>query len=450
MPSETTWSLICRIADRYGQDPSWLLRHWHWKNHRPRHPDGAPRADAEVLLDQSGRTVLADLSGVDEETLGRALPSWQGTAQPAKQQTGWVPGALWRVAGTAVKPVASGCRLCVARRTGQAVCVVRYAEPWQRVCARHHRWQLDADADHGMENLDLRESPEAAEAQRRWAGVERRARRAGVEPGEVFGLAQAVVCRWWEQALGWGEERIWPARLHQLAGGDAGPRFWWWHAVARDAVLFPEVVDVADVLLDPGMEELVWADSGREHIRPLSADGAFCRELGVRVGRPWLGPLVAVDYDGPLVAGWMRAVIRRRRGIGEPGGRGQNRWWVRREHQPASMGAQLRRLADRENGTIRWRKAVPEADRVRMQRLLDEALQVVGDANVHDGRSVAEASRILLRFLAKGSELLDRALLEAAGAALEAGVPPRFVGEWGSIPADVVEELARRRPAPQE
>jgi hypothetical protein len=342
--------------------------------------------------------------------------------------------------------VAFGCRLCTARRTGQAVGVVRYIERWQRVCGRHHRWQLDAGVDHGLENLDLRESPEVAQAQRRWAGVERRARRAGVEPAEVFGLARAVVCRWWEQALGWGEERIWPARLHRLAGGDAGPRFWWWHAVARDVVVFPEVVAVADALVDPAMEELAWADSGREQIRPRPADGAFCQELGVRVGRPWLGPVVAVDYDGPLVAGWLGAVIRGRRGVGDPDGRGQNPWWVSRERQPVSTGAQLRRMAEREDGTISWRKAVPDADRGRLERLLDEAVQVLGDVHVHDGRPVAEASRNMLRFLAKGSEILDRALLEAARAALEAGVPPQFVGEWGKIPFDLLEELARRRP----
>ncbi|MFK0222968.1 DNA-binding protein [Streptomyces vinaceus] len=444
---ETTWSLMCRTAARYGQEPGWILGHWQWKNHQPRHPGGRPRADAEVLLDQDGRAMLAGLCRVDEEVFERALPSWSHDEEQftAQQQAGAASG-LWRVGATVAGPVAFGCRLCTARRSGQAVSAVRYAEQWQRVCVRHRRWQLDADVDHGLENLDLRESPEVAQAQLRWAGAERRARRAGVEPAEVFGLARAVVCRWWEQALGWGEERIWPARLHRLAGGDAGPRFWWWHAVARDAVVFPEVVAVADALLDPGMEELAWADSGREQIRPRPVDGAFCRELGVRVGRPWLGPVVAVDYDGPLVAGWLGAVIRRRRGVGDPGGRDQNPWCVNRERQPVSTRAQLRRLAEREDGSISWRKAVPDTDRACLERLLDEAVQVLGDVHVHSGRPVAEASRNMLRFLAKGSELLDRALLEAAHAALEAGVPPQFVGNWGKIPADLIEVLARRGP----
>jgi hypothetical protein len=42
-----------------------------------------------------------------------------------------------------------------------------------------------------------------------------------VAPGAVFALAQAVVCQRWDLALKWEEERIRPARLHQLAGGDA-------------------------------------------------------------------------------------------------------------------------------------------------------------------------------------------------------------------------------------
>ncbi|MFD8262413.1 hypothetical protein ACFV19_26630 [Streptomyces griseoluteus] len=76
---------------------------------------------------------------------------------------------------------------------------------------------------------------------------------------------------------------------------------------------------MADVLLDPAMAEPVWRDSGAGRPRPLPADGAFCRRLGERVGRAWLGPLSAVDYGGPLVA-WMGAVIRRRRGRGGPPG----------------------------------------------------------------------------------------------------------------------------------
>ncbi|MFD4535817.1 hypothetical protein ACFWNL_17275 [Kitasatospora sp. NPDC058397] len=74
--------------------------------------------------------------------------------------------------------------------------------------------------------------------------------------------------------------------------------------MARDAAVFPEVVEVAHALLDPVIAELVWQDSGAGRPRALPADGAFCRRLGERVGRRRRGPLAAVDFDGPLTA-WM-------------------------------------------------------------------------------------------------------------------------------------------------
>lgn len=62
LSGETTWSLMYRLAARYGQEPSCLLSHWRWKNHQPRHPGGALRADAEVLLSPVGQAVLARLA----------------------------------------------------------------------------------------------------------------------------------------------------------------------------------------------------------------------------------------------------------------------------------------------------------------------------------------------------------------------------------------------------
>ncbi|MGW8955523.1 hypothetical protein [Streptomyces sp. NPDC055709] len=109
---------------------------------------------------------------------------------------------------------------------------------------------------------DVRGLPEVTAAQWQWAGVARRAERAGAEPERVFALAHAVVARWWEQALSWKREKVWPRRLHQVAGGDAGRDLERWRIVGRDTVITPEVVAVADALLDPGMAELVWVDSG--------------------------------------------------------------------------------------------------------------------------------------------------------------------------------------------
>ncbi|WP_331721218.1 hypothetical protein [Streptomyces sp. NBC_00212] len=250
LPRETTSSLICRIASRYGMEAKVLRSCWQWRNYPPGHDGGGTRADAEVLLNAPGRQLLAGLCGVEEDVLARALPSWRQEDSKLSAGKNGVPAAAWRTGGAVAGPVAFGCRLCAARRTGTAVRVVRYAPRWERVCARHRRWLLDADADQPLEHLDARSVPEVAAAQRRWTGVARRAARAGADPEKVFALAYAVVARWWEQALHWDRETIWPRRLHQVAGGNAGTELERWRIVGRDAVVFPEVVAVADALLD--------------------------------------------------------------------------------------------------------------------------------------------------------------------------------------------------------
>ncbi|WP_435862424.1 DNA-binding protein [Streptomyces phaeochromogenes] len=348
---------------------------WQWRNYPPGHLGGGARADAEVLLNAAGQQLLAGLCGVGEDVLARALPSWgQEDAKLSAGKNG-VPAAAWRTGGAVAGPVAFGCRLCTARRTGTAVRVVRYTLFWSRVCVRHGCWLLDADADQPLEYLDVRGLPEVVAAQRRWTGVARRAVRAGAEPERVFALAHAVVARWWEQALQWEREKVWPRRLHQVAGSNAGADLERWRIVGRDVVVFPEVVAVADALLDPAMAQLAWTDSGAGRPRPLPADGAFCRRLGERVGREWLGPLAATDYGGPLTS-WMGAVIRIRRGAGGPPGYDNDPWWLRQENQPSSMAGQLRVLGKEKKapGSGRmWRASVPAEQRAQITSLVDGA-----------------------------------------------------------------------------
>ncbi|WP_405366112.1 DNA-binding protein [Kitasatospora sp. NBC_00039] len=433
---ETVSSFLGRVAARYGLADAALLTSWQWHGHRPRHEGGVLRADAEVLLDGAGRRVLAGLCGVGEEVLGRALPAWGlDDEKLASRAGGSGPGAVWRVGGSVVGPVAFGCRSCAARRSGEPVRVVRYAQRWERVCTRHWRWLLDADADQALESLDLRGLPEICEAQRRWAGVVRRAVRAGVEPGEVFSVAWAVVCRWWDLALEWPDERVWLARLHALAGGEAGGDFWRWRAVARDAAVFPEAVEVAAALLNPVMADLIWQDSGAGRPRALPADGAFCRRLGERVGRPWLGPLAAVDYGGPLIA-WMGAVIRRRRGVAVPPGHRDGLWWVRRELQPPGMAAQLRALTKEArlpgSGTA-WRSAVAPERRMLIDNLLDDAQEQLIQLRGAQRGSSTEAAERLLMGLGYSITRLQEAVREVAEAAVEAGVRHGDVAAWAGL-----------------
>ncbi|MFG2919768.1 DNA-binding protein [Kitasatospora sp. NPDC048298] len=441
---ETAFSFLGRVAARYGLDDAALLTSWRWHGHRPRHEGGALRADAEVLLDGAGRRVLAGLCGVGEEVLGRALPAWGLDDEKLVTRTGGGgPGAAWRVGGAVVGPVAFGCRSCAARRSGTPMRVMRYAQRWERVCTRHGRWLLDADADQALEHLDLRGLPEVAAAQRRWARVVRRAVRAGTGPGEVFGVAHAVVCRWWDLALEWPDERVWPARLHALAGGDASGDFWRWRAVARDAAVFPEVVEVARALLDPEMAELAWQDGGAGRPRALPADGAFCRRLGERLGRPWLGPLAAVDFGGPLIA-WMGAVIRRRRGVAMPPGHRDGLWWVRRELQPTSMAAQLRALTKEArlpgSGTV-WRSAVAPERRMLIDNLLDDAQEQLVQLRGAQRGSSAEAAERLLKGLGYSIGRLQEAVLEVSEAAVGAGVRHGDVAAWAGLSPGALAEL---------
>ncbi|MGW3956972.1 DNA-binding protein [Streptomyces sp. NPDC004752] len=434
LQGETTSSLICRIASRYGMEAKALRSCWQWRNYPPGHDGGGARADAEVLLNAAGRQLLAGLCGVEKDVLARALPSWAQEDSKLSAGKNGVPAA-WRTGGAVAGPVAFGCRLCAARRTGTTVRVVRYAPRWERVCVRHGRWLLDADADQPLEHLDLRGVPEVVAAQRRWAKVARRAARAGAEPERVFALAYAVVARWWEQALHWEHETIWPRRLHQVAGGNAGTELERWRIVGRDAVAFPEVVAVADALLDPAMAELVWKDSGAGRPRALPADGMFCRRLGERAGRTWLGPLAATDYGGPLTS-WMGAVIRLRRGAGGPPGYDNDPWWLRQEHQPATMAAQLRVLGKEKKapGSGRmWRAVVPPEQRALITSALQSAEEQLLQLRGVQTGPAADVARQLLRTLRHSAALIDNAWKRTALAAANAGIPLEEIAQWAEM-----------------
>jgi hypothetical protein len=416
---------------------------WQWRNYQPRHEGGGARADGEVLLNAAGRQLLSALCGVGHELLARALPSWGEEDAKLPDGEDAAPAAAWRIGGAVAGPVAFGCRLCAARRTGMAVQVVRYAPLWSRVCVRHGRWLLDADADQPLEHLDLRGVPEVVAAQRRWAGVARRAVRAGAEPERVFALAYAVVARWWEQALHWERETIWPRRLHQVAGGNAGGDLERWRIVGRDAVVFPEVVAVAGALLDPAMAHLVWRDSGAGRPRALPADGMFCRRLGERVGRQWLGPLAATDYGGPLTS-WMGAVIRVRRGAGGSPGYDNDPWWLRQEHQSATMTGGLRVLGKEKKapGSGRmWRAAVPAEQRTLITRAIESAEEQLLQLRGAQTGPTADVARQLLRTLCHSAALIENAWKRTALAAANAGMSLEEVAQWADMSPDALMNM---------
>ncbi|MFJ3763087.1 hypothetical protein [Streptomyces sp. NPDC090080] len=117
LPGETTASLIRRTADRYGLETTVLRPYWRWRNHPPRHQGPGERADAEVLLNAAGRQVLAQLCGVEEQVLARALPAFG--LRDGRLQEG-PPSAAWRTAaGVAVRGACA--EVCLRRSTGVEV-----------------------------------------------------------------------------------------------------------------------------------------------------------------------------------------------------------------------------------------------------------------------------------------------------------------------------------------
>jgi hypothetical protein len=213
--------------------------------------------------------------------------------------------------------------------------------------------------------------------------------------------------------------------------------------VGRDAVVFPEVVAVADALLDPGMAELVWVDSGAGRPRALPADGMFCRRLGERVGRGWLGPLAATDHGSPLIV-WMGAVIRRRRGAGGPPGYANNPWWVRREHQPVTTAGRLRVLGKEKrapgSGTM-WRTVVPPEQRTLITRTIESAEEQLLQLRGVQTGPTADVARQLLRNLRHSADLIENAWKRTALSAANAGVPLEEVAQWAGMSADALRNL---------
>ncbi|MBY8889397.1 helicase associated domain-containing protein [Streptomyces sp. PTM05] len=200
------------------------------------------------------------------------------------------------------------------------------------------------------ENLAM----ELIRAQRQWVRVERIGQAADATPREVFGLVRAVVCGWWDRKEFWERGAIWGPRLERLT---AATRRWcpdtagWgveqWRLLVRDVVMFPEIVAVAETLVNPRMQQLAAENGSGALVRGRGSGERFAAALGKQLGREWLVELEADDHGGPL-ASWARAVVREQGSpAGAPVRQGRlGRWWVHSAHRPVQIGMGLRRLAD--------------------------------------------------------------------------------------------------------
>ncbi|MFM9458325.1 hypothetical protein [Streptomyces europaeiscabiei] len=117
---ELTASLISRAAAAYGLPAAGVLRLWTCRSSPVRHDGGGVRADAEVVLNEAGRAVLAELCGVKPAVLARALPAF--TVDDPKISTGReaaLAQGRWRAAGGGRGGGRRGVRLPVVHRAAQ-------------------------------------------------------------------------------------------------------------------------------------------------------------------------------------------------------------------------------------------------------------------------------------------------------------------------------------------
>lgn len=169
----------------------------------------------------------------------------------------------------------------------------------------------------------------------------------------------------------------------------------------------------------------------------------FCRRLGERAGRTWLGPLAATDHGGPLIA-WMGSIIRQRRTADGPPGYADDPWWVRQEHQPVTMAGQLRVLGKEKrapgSGTM-WRAVIPPEQRARIGSLIDSAEEQLLQLRGVQTGPTAEVARQLLRSLGHSAGLIEAAWKRTAVAAVNGGVPLEEVARWADIPVEVLRTM---------
>ncbi|GAA3905667.1 hypothetical protein GCM10022207_88740 [Streptomyces lannensis] len=109
---------------------------------------------------------------------------WRGRCRPGRPaRRRWTAGpaalagrddgqawAQWQMGLLEWGPVAFGCPLCTAQRGGGGQRAWVYRPRWQRVCAQHGRWLLDAGEGHPWQYVDIGAlMSELTRAQRRWA-----------------------------------------------------------------------------------------------------------------------------------------------------------------------------------------------------------------------------------------------------------------------------------------
>ncbi|MFD5677147.1 Helicase associated domain protein [Streptomyces sp. NPDC058728] len=292
------------------------------------------RTDGEVYLNAEARARVCAFSRVPEEILQRALPAWN--AQEPLSPDGAGTAGRFRF-GSVVPAAGEGCRLCTAARTGRAQPARLYLQPHTRICPRHQRWMLGTHwidgAPAGTEQVDLTGLPEMIAGHRRHLNLLCHR----PDASKAFEVAHAVAVSWWAQQ--WPEEEQWPRRALQLAppGTDPG----WWRLLARDAVIYPETVALASVLVDERFRRRLLAESGGHLPHTLADTPALVSELAQITNRGWLPEKIASTSAGPLLV-WVHHCVRSPAGANAA----DRLWTLHMAHRPRAIARELQAYRD--------------------------------------------------------------------------------------------------------
>ncbi|MEU8718258.1 hypothetical protein [Streptomyces sp. NPDC048663] len=140
----------------------------------------------------------------------------------------------------------------------------------------------------------------------------------------------------------------------------------------------------------------------------------------------------------------MGSVIRIRRGAGGPPGYDNDPWWLRQEHQPATLAGQLRVLGKEKQaaGSGRmWRAVVPPEQRALITSTVDSAQEQLLQLRGVQTGPAADVARRLLDGLRHSASLIDNAFTRTALVAVNAGIPLEEVAQWAGMSPDTLMTL---------
>ncbi len=259
---ETLASYLARLAALHGLDPREV-----WE------PVSSPLSGTTRRVVHVDR--LAAVVGRPATILARALPELRDPAPD------WV---AWR------HQPQPRCPRCDARHDGGPV--QRLLPHHRYVCTRHRYWIGPPDASQPATTLDDRDLEDVVRAQRRHT---RLVRHYGADATFDAALTGFLICGhiWVEPADDWfSATSRWTRRVHALI--PVGLETAEFSAARLFAALYPDAVDLAELIASPAWRSLAAGDADQQQ--------RFVTEIGRRLGRPGYRR----PGNGDAIAHWMK------------------------------------------------------------------------------------------------------------------------------------------------